>query len=138
MGCDKMDLLLLQDYAEGIIEPLGRLFVETHLTACKDCRRELTELKLMLWDLNNKSNYETEYPEELDALGSGLIDDFLGEEEKLDTRRFIDMQLNNMKMSSRFLDYVPGAKQAPIVLKKASKGMARGLAKGVKKILAAR
>ncbi len=55
MNC-KLDRVLLQDLLEDIIDPVEKLVVEEHLKICKECRKELTELKLLFWDLNNKSN----------------------------------------------------------------------------------
>lgn len=138
MSCDKMDALLLQDYLEETIDPLEKIFVESHLSICKECRRELTELKLMFWDLNNKSNYELECPEELANLKTELIDNFLAEEAKISVKKVVNMQVDTIKISSKFLKYMPGAKQTPKVLKKASKGLAKGVVKGVKRMLEAK
>jgi hypothetical protein len=134
MSCDKMDASLLQDLLDNTIDPLEKIFVESHLTICKECRRELSELKLMLWELNNKSNYDTEIPKELDTLGDKLINDFLGMEQKSIIRQAIDMQVNAIKISGKLFEYIPGAKETPKALKKAS----RSLAKGVKKMLIAK
>lgn len=142
MGCDKMDLSMLQDYLEGTIDPVEKIFVEAHLNTCKSCRRELSELKLMFWELGNKSNYEIEYPHELEDMPADLINIVLGEEKKSSARKVVDMQLNSLKLSQKFLNYLPGAKQTPKILKKASKGLAKGVTKGVtegvKRILAAK
>lgn len=134
MSCDKVDTSLLQDFLEKTIEPLEKIFVESHLNTCKQCRRELSELKLMFWELDNKGNYETEYPKELDTMGTNLIDTYLGKKSKSSTRKVVDMQVNTLRMSHKFLEYIPGAKQTPKILKKAS----RGLAKGVNKMLVAK
>jgi len=134
MSCEKVETSLLQDYLEKTIDPLEKIFIESHLNTCKQCRRELSELKLMFWELDNKGNYETEYPKELDTMGTDLIDTFLGKKLKSSTRKVVDMQVNTLKISQKFLKYMPGAKQTPKILKKASKG----LAKGVRKILIAK
>lgn len=134
MSCDKMDDLLLQDFLEETIDPLEKIFVENHLNKCKECRREVSELKLMFWELGNKGNFEIEYPKELDTMGTHLIETFLGKKAKSSTRKVVDMQINTIKMSNKFLSYLPGAKQTPQILKKASKG----LAKEVKKLLVAK
>lgn len=134
MSCNKIDASLLQDLIDETIDPLEKIFIESHLNTCKECRRELSELKLMFWELNSKSNYEVEYPKELDTMGAYIIDSSLGEKSKGTSRKVIDMQVNTIKMSGRFLEYMPGAKQTPKMLKKASKG----LAKGVKKLLVAK
>jgi len=134
MSCEKVETSLLQDYLEKTIDPLEKIFIESHLNTCKQCRRELSELKLMFWELDNKGNYETEYPKELDTMGTDLINTFLGRKSKSSTRKVVDMQVNTLKISQKFLKYMPGAKQTPKILKKASKG----LAKGVRKILIAK
>ncbi|OPX45400.1 hypothetical protein CLHUN_07700 [Ruminiclostridium hungatei] len=132
-SCGKMDKALLQDYLEGIVDPLLKLFIEEHLSICKTCRRELSELKLMFWELGNKNNYALEYPEELEGMAEGLIDKALGREQTSPARQIINMQLNNIKMSRKFMEYLPGAKQTPEMLKKASKDLAKGVGKGVRK-----
>ncbi len=131
--CNKADSMLLQDYLEGSIDPIDKIFVEGHLNACKACRRELSELKLMLWELGNRNNFEVEYPSDLDHLGQSLIDEVLGTEERSTARRVIDIQTNNIRLSSKFVEYLPGANQAPDMLKKASKGFAKGVSAGLKK-----
>ncbi len=134
MSCDKLEAALLQDLLDKTIDPLEKIFVESHLSVCKQCRRELSELKLMFWELDNKSNYEIEYPKELDTMGSEIIDGFLEKKPINNTRKVLDMQVNTLKVSSNFLKYVPGANQTPKILKKAS----TGLVKGVRKVLLAK
>jgi hypothetical protein len=134
MSCSKVDSSLLQDLLDETIDPLEKIFLENHLNTCKDCRRELSELKLMYWDLGNKANYEIEYPDELDAMGELLIDAVIGEEARSNTMKIVDMQFNALKMSGKYLEYIPGANYTSQVLKKAS----NGLAKGVKKMLNAK
>ncbi len=131
--CGKMDGALLQDYLEGTIDPVEKLFAEAHLNTCKDCRRELSELKLMFWELGDKNNYRVDFPEELDEMGATLIVKVLGEKEKSPARKLVDIQVGNFKASAKFLDYLPGARQTPEVIKKASKSLAKGVKKGVKK-----
>ena len=133
MSCDKIDDILLQDFLEDTMDPLEKIFIESHLKTCKECRRELSELKLMFWELGTKSNYDIEYPKELDTMETDLIDKFLGKG-KSSSRKIIDVQVNNIKISGKFFKYVPGAKQTPKALKKVSKG----LAKGIKKMLLAK
>lgn len=129
MSCDKMDALLLQDFLEETIDPLEKIFVESHLNTCKECRRELSELKLMFWELNNKGNYDIEYPKELDTMGTQLIDIFFGKKAKSSARKVVNIQVNTIKISKNFMDYMPGAKQAPQMFKKVSKGLAKGVMK---------
>lgn len=142
MGCDKIETALLQDYLEGTIDPVGKIFLEDHINSCRDCRRELSELKLMFWELNDKNNYETEFPGELDDMGKDIVAAVLGDESKSIAKKVIDMQVNNIKLTGNLLGHIPGARQTPKILKKASKGItksiAKGFTKGVKKMLEAR
>lgn len=131
MSCDKVDASLLQEFLEETIDPLEKIFIENHLKTCKECRRELSELKLMFFDLDNKSNYETEIPIELDLMRDNIIDSFLGKR-KSPSKKLIEFQIDTIKSSSKFIEFIPGAKQAPKVLRQASKG----LRKGVRKLIA--
>ncbi len=131
MSCDKVDASLLQEYLESTIDPLEKIFVENHLKICKECRRELSELKLLFYDLDDKSNYVIEIPAELETMRDDIIDSFLGKR-KSPSKKIIEMQVENIKTTGKFIEFLPGAKQAPKVLKQASKGFK----KGVKKLIA--
>lgn len=142
MAC-KLDKLLLQDLLDGIIEPIEKLFVEEHLKSCKECRKELTELKLLFWDINDKSNYEIDLPVELDQIKDFLLEQTVGKASQSTVTALIDIQRNNFRTAGRFLDYVPGVtasnnlvkeglKATPSALKKVSKG----LIKSTKSLLA--
>lgn len=133
MGC-KLDKDLLQDLLEGVIEPIEKLFVEEHLKSCQECRKELTELKLLFWDLNDKSNYEIELPVELDQIKDSLQKQTIGKASESTVTALINIQRNNIRTAGKFLDYVPGAtasnnfvkeslKATPSVIKKVSKGL---------------
>lgn len=134
MSCNKVESILLENYLEGTIDPLEKIILEAHINTCSDCRKELSELKLLYWELDNKANYEVEYPEELDSIGNELIDSLLAVEEKNNVKAYLDIQANTIKLSGKFIEYIPGAKKTPKMIKKASKG----IAKGVQKLLDAR
>lgn len=136
MDC-KLDKVLLQDLLEGIIDPVEKLFVEEHLKTCKECRKELTELKLLFWDLNDKANYDISIPEELDQMKDSILESVAGKGSKSTTKIIFDIQRQNVRASGMFLDYVPGVKAsnklvkegmkaAPSALRKVSIGLAKG------------
>ena len=125
MSCNLIDTSLLQDYIEGSLDSLERTFVEAHLTICAHCRKEAAEIKLIMWDLSDKSNYDVEYPQELNSLGLELIDK-LAKDNRKTTTKVWEAQKQNLKNSSAFIKYLPGAKQAPKLLKKASNGIKHG------------
>lgn len=128
MSCKKIESSLLQNLMEGTIDPLEKIFVENHIQTCRECRREMSELKLLLWELDSKESYQIDIPVELNILGSNIIDDFLGKP-KSTARKIVDVQVHSLKMSKKFLEFVPGSKQTPKILKKASKELARGVKK---------
>ena len=136
MDC-KLDKVLLQDLLEGIIDPVEKLFVEEHLKTCKECRKELTELKLLFWDLNDKANYDISIPEELDQMKDSILESVAGKGSKSTAKIIFDIQRQNVRASGMFLDYVPGVKAsnklvkegmkaAPSALRKVSKSLAKG------------
>ncbi len=142
MDC-KLDKVLLQDLLEGTIDPVERLFVEEHLKLCRECRRELTELKLLFWDLNDKSNYDISVPEELDQIKDLILEKAAGKTAKSTTEIIYDIQRQNLRASGMFLDYVPGLKTSNMLVKEGVKAapsamlrMSKGLIKGTRFFLA--
>lgn len=142
MSC-KLDKVLLQDLLEGIIDPLEKLFVEEHLKTCKECRKELTELKLLFWDLNDKSNFEITLPAEVDLLRDSILEKVVGKPSKSTTEIILDIQRQNVRASGIFLDYLPGVKTGNKLVKDGVKAapaaigkLSKGLIKGTKFLLA--
>jgi hypothetical protein len=136
MNC-KLDRVLLQDLLEDIIDPVEKLVVEEHLKTCKECRKELTELKLLFWDLNNKSNYEITLPAEVDEIKDAILERVAGNVSQSTTKIILNIQRKNVRAAGMFLDYVPGVKAgnklvkdgmkaAPTVIGKVSKRLIKG------------
>jgi hypothetical protein len=136
MNC-KLDRVLLQDLLEDIIDPAEKLFVEEHLKTCKECRKELAELKLLFWDLNNKSNYEITLPAEVDQIKDAILERAAGKVSQSTSKIILDIQRRNVRAAGMFLDYVPGVKAgnrlfkdgmkaAPTVIGKVSKRLING------------
>ncbi len=136
MEC-KLDVTLLQDLLEGVIDPIEKLFVEEHLKTCKQCRKELAELKLLFWDLNDKANYDTSLPTELEHIKGALLEEFAAIPTKNTTAIVLDVHRKNARSAGMFLDYMPGVKAsnelvkkgvrtAPSALGKVSKALVKG------------
>lgn len=132
-----MNEALLQDLVDGAIDPIEKLFIEEHLKTCKKCRKELAELKLLFWDLNDKTNYDIALPPELDLVKDSLLEQFAGKPAKKTSEIILDIQRRNAKAAGMFLDYVPGVKtgnelirkgvtSAPSALGKVSKALLKG------------
>ncbi|MHB1654477.1 MAG: anti-sigma factor family protein [Desulfitobacteriaceae bacterium] len=142
MDC-KLDKVLLQDLLEGMIDPVEKLFVEEHLKTCKGCRKELSELKLLFWDLNDKSNYDIDLPAELDQMKDSILESVAGKASKSATEIIFDIQRQNVRASGMFLNFVPGVKASNKLVKEGVKAapsairkVSNGLVKGTKFLLA--
>jgi len=142
MNC-KLDKFLLQDLLEGIIDPLEQFFVEEHLKSCKECRKDLSELKLLFWDLNDKCNYDITLPAELDILKDTILEGVVGTVTKTPTEVVIDIQRKNISALGTFLNHVPGVKASNKVVKEGLKAapsaigkVSKRLVKGTKFLLA--
>lgn len=142
MNC-KLDKVLLQDLLEGVIDPLEQLFVEEHLKSCKECRKELTELKLLFWDLNDKFNHDITLPTELDVLKDTILERVVGTVSKSPAEVIIDIQRKNISALGTFLNHVPGVKASNKLVKEGVKAVpfaigkvSKGLVKGTKFLLA--
>lgn len=136
MEC-KLDVTLLQDLLEGVIDPIEKLFVEEHLKTCKQCRKELAELKLVFWDLNDKTNYDISMPAELSNIKKALLEEFAAIPAKNATEIVLDVHRKNARSAGMFLGYMPGVKAsnelvkkgvrtAPSALGKVSKALIKG------------
>ncbi|CAA7601333.1 Putative zinc-finger [Acididesulfobacillus acetoxydans] len=142
MDC-KLDKVLLQDLLEGTIDPVEKLFVEEHLKTCRECRQELTELKLLFWDLFDKSNYEVSLPSELDQIKDLILANAAEQPAKSTAEIICDIQRQNIRASGMFLDYVPGLKTGNMLVKESVKAapsamlrISKGLVKATKFFLA--
>lgn len=107
MSC-KFDKTLLQDYLENTIEPLEKIFLEEHLKCCRECKKELNELKLLFFDLEFTSREDVKFPNELDGvreMALGMIDskdNGFGPVEYLKTQKAV------VNGSTTFLKYFAG------------------------------
>lgn len=143
MTC-KLDKALLQDLLENVIDPVEKIFVEEHLKTCRECRRELKEWKLLFWDLNDSTNHEVALPAELDRIKDSLQALIANEQPSRNTAALVwNIQRQNVKVSSQFLEHVPGIQTGNKLFKESVKAMpatigklSRGLVKSTKLLLA--
>ncbi|MCX7774465.1 MAG: zf-HC2 domain-containing protein [Clostridia bacterium] len=75
MAC-QMDRVLLEEYADGLLPKLERLLVEEHIKACSSCKKQLTELKLLFWEIEHAAERHIPLPEELDDVFEHIIGEF--------------------------------------------------------------
>lgn len=134
MTC-KLDITLLQDLLEGTIDPVEKIFVEEHLKTCKECRKELAELKLLFWDLNDNTNYEVSLPPELGQVKDSLLKQYAAESAKNTSEIVLEVQRRNARSAGIFLDYVPGIKTGNDLVKKGLRSAPSALGKASKALL---
>ena len=58
----RMETWLLEDYAEGVLGVAETAILEAHLNVCVDCRRELSHIKLLFWELESMRREPVEIP----------------------------------------------------------------------------
>lgn len=131
MGCN-MEEGLLQEYLEGLLGPLEEAIVEEHLKNCESCRREETSMKLLLWDLDSLKDMD--FPIDAAEAGRKALNEFESSE-RLKARSTADIakkQLEVIKTSGVFLNYVPGFKKGETLVKKGVKKMPSLILKGTR------
>lgn len=87
MEC-KFDIDLIQEYVEGTIEPLEKIFVEEHLKVCRKCRKELNQFKLLQYELENLEEPE-EVPVELENVRDMVLDNIFDAPSQYSVKDFI-------------------------------------------------
>jgi len=115
-----IDKDLLQKYIDKDIEPLEKILLENHLLSCPQCRKDLNQLKIMEWDLNNINLPKA--PKDLAAVRSTALDKCFKtideKENSLTSKDIIDLQYSNLKNTVSFINYLPGRKLVESAFKK--------------------
>lgn len=106
MECS-FDSDMIQMYIEGTIEPLEKIFAEEHLKVCKNCRKELTRLKLLYFELENLDE-PSQFPDELEQVRNMVLDNVFDTGNKYDIKKFVKQQKKSIGLASGFIDYIPG------------------------------
>jgi len=108
MEC-KFDIDLIQMYIDGTIEPLEKVFVEEHLKVCKKCRKELTQFKLLYYELESLEETK-EVPDEIENVRAMVLDNIFDSSSKYGIKDYINQQKKSLDIASAFIDYIPGKK----------------------------
>lgn len=132
---------MIQMYIEGTIDPLEKIFVEEHLKVCKKCRKELTRLKLLYFELENLDE-PSEVPDELEQVRNMVLDNVFDTGSRYGMKKFIYQQKKSMSLASGFVNYIPGSNAVKkgikatgsMIGKVSLKGAKRGLKYGLKLI----
>jgi hypothetical protein len=73
MKC-KIDNDLLQKYLDNDLEKIEKIILDEHIKTCAHCKKELTELKLLMFEINSLIEESINYPKELDYLTDSIIE----------------------------------------------------------------
>ncbi len=76
-----METWLLEDYAEGLLDTAETTLLEAHLAVCPDCRRELSHIKLLFWELESMRREPVPVPDALRRAESAMLDQWLSGKE---------------------------------------------------------
>ena len=68
-----LDRVLLEEYVDGMLNEIERLLVEEHIKSCDSCRKQLTEMKLLFWEIESISDRPIAFPDELGLLADKLM-----------------------------------------------------------------
>ncbi len=134
----KLDEFLLQEYLDDTIDPLEKIVLEEHLQGCTYCRKELTELKLLMWEF--ESLPEIELPSEIALLRTKTLNELQDAHggKNFGLKELADLQRNILQNASAFLDIVPGVKPSMSVLGKGMKKAPSALYKTMNAMLKGR
>lgn len=119
MSCS-FDQDLIQEYLEETIDPLEKIILLEHLKVCKSCRKELTELKLLYWEITDIPGVDI--PSEAHIVRENVLNlireskSSYIEKSTFTLKNYIAMQSNIVDTASFFFKFVPGAKKASNVL----------------------
>lgn len=120
MGQCKFDEFLLHEYLDGTIDPLEKIVLEEHLKNCTLCRKELTELKLLMWELESLD--EMDIPPEITLLRTKALGELApAENQNFGIKEFIHVQRNIFRQAASFLEAVPGIKSGAAAIEKGIK-----------------
>lgn len=122
MNC-QFDDMLLYDYLDQTLDTEELLTVERHLSACPSCRKKLSEMKLLYYELDNLEDIQV--PDEVDQIRSLIVESAFSDEKVSPVER--------LRRTKKMLEETPVV-GALVPTREKVKGAAKGLYKGSKKV----
>lgn len=126
MEC-KVDEAMIQQYLDGELERLEKIIIEEHIKVCKKCRQELTELKLLMFELGNLE--EVTVTDDAKRIRERVVSDMTSSSANTSFSliKIVNTQRTIAKNSRFYLNFVPGTdlvgnsiKKVPSILQKAA------------------
>jgi len=123
-----METWLLEDYTEGLLGVAETAILEAHLAVCEDCRRELTHIKLLFWEMESVRREPVPVPDALKGIESAILNEWLTDKETWLQRAGLQLAAS-AKQTVAMLPRIPGvervATEAAVLTGTASKKAAK-------------
>ena len=122
MSCN-FDDMLLYEYIDKTLDADEKLLVDRHLSACPSCRKKISEIKLLYYELDNLEDISV--PEEVNAIRNSIV-----------ASAFEDQQISTtekLKQTKKKLEQTPIV-GAFVPTKEKMSSAVKGLYKGSKKV----
>ncbi|SDF17236.1 hypothetical protein SPACI_038950 [Sporomusa acidovorans DSM 3132] len=108
----------LQAYLEGTLHLLEKKVIEEHLKTCNGCKRELLELKLLLYELDEIKKANPPIPAEIAKVREKVLFElFAGDQDTMNLTEILNLQKKNFANASTFIKFIPGVKKGQSYLK---------------------
>ncbi|SES63997.1 Putative zinc-finger [Natronincola peptidivorans] len=102
----------LQEYLDNTLTSVERLVLEEHVKGCPECRKELTELKLLLWEIEEM--IDVDLPHEAVTVKAQVLSnirelaDCNSATVSFDIKSFVALQNSIIDNTTLFLKVMPG------------------------------
>jgi anti-sigma-K factor RskA len=113
-----IDEYVLEEYVDNTLSRPEKLLIEAHIKNCADCRKYVTRLKLLIWDLEQAGSEQIEIPERIKYLNSNIWDKISSADnsKKSNTRLIFGSSVSAFRSAFAFTSYFfPTAKTMHIL-----------------------
>lgn len=138
MEC-KIDKYLLYEYLDKTIDPLEKIFLEQHLKDCIQCRKDITQMKLVLWEMDEIRESEIEAPPDIYKVREAALSQIFEEgNSKLTVKDVVSLPLEGLKLGGEILNCIPAVKSSNTLIKTSAKYSSKIISSASSKLLGGR
>ncbi len=138
MEC-KIDKYLLYEYLDKTIDPLEKIFLEQHLKDCIQCRKDITQMKLVLWEMDEIRESEIEVPPDIYKVREAALSQIFEEgNSKLTVKDVVSLPLEGLKLGGEILNCIPAVKSSNTLIKTGAKYSSKIISSASSKLLSGR
>lgn len=131
----KMETWLLEDYAEGVLGVAETAILDAHLSTCADCRKELSHIKLLFWELESMRREPVAIPVAMKAMESAVLDEWLAEKKESLLSKTGNRIASTSRRTAELVEAIPGIKACGSFAEKTAKRTAKLIGRAAKKRL---